>query len=396
MNRFRILTILVFPWIMFSGCNTLHNFQTIDMEILVPATVVFPKKPDTIAVRYNNFNAPYNPEFAEYSENNKQLTDSTNTDSTAAEVYYNYFLQTLKSTSFFDSVAEIERNIYSNIVLSDSLLKIAFPGLHDSIITGNISKKYTPAANFWSLAGNFQPEKENSVVKYLDPVRGLYTKEELTQLADSTNAQLLLSLDYFTTIDRKLSVDEQNTTGIFDVFVVAYWNFYDLETTQLSWFYDRVDTITWDYVEGLTQLPQRTEGILEAAEITAGQFADFLIPHWIEVQRIYYRSGQIDLKQTNRLVAEGKWLESAEIWKQHVNNPNKKIAAKCKFNMALACEMLNQFDAAVDWAVQSFLVFGQKNPVHAQNCLDYINILNQRKLDIKRIEFQTNPEAVSL
>jgi hypothetical protein len=81
---------------------------------------------------------------------------------------------------------------------------------------------------------------------------------------------------------------------------------------------------------------------------------------------------------------------------QHVNNPNKKIAAKYKFNMALACKMLNQFDAAVNWAVQSFLVFGQKNPAHAQNCLDYINILNQRKLNTKRIKFQTNPEAFPL
>lgn len=42
----------------------------------------------------------------------------------------------------------------------------------------------------------------------------------------------------------------------------------------------------------------------------------------------------------------------------------RKIAATSKFNMALACEMLNQLDAAVDWAVQSYHVFGQKNPVH--------------------------------
>jgi len=64
--------------------------------------------------------------------------------------------------------------------------------------------------------------------------------------------------------------------------------------------------------------------------------------------------------------------------------------------MALACEILGQLDAAVDWAVQSYLVFGQKNPVHEQNSLQYINILNQRKMDIKRIEYQFNPESVPL
>ncbi|MGC9354307.1 MAG: hypothetical protein ACP5D9_10740 [Mariniphaga sp.] len=72
----------------------------------------------------------------------------------------------------------------------------------------------------------------------------------------------------------------------------------------------------------------------------------------------------------------------------------RKTAAKSRFNMALAYEMLNQLNAAVDWAVQSYHVFGQKNPVHEKNCLDYIKILSQRKLDIKRIEYQFNPKPI--
>lgn len=38
----------------------------------------------------------------------------------------------------------------------------------------------------------------------------------------------------------------------------------------------------------------------------------------------------------------------------------RKIAATSKFNMALACEMLNQLDAAVDWAVQCHIMFSDK------------------------------------
>lgn len=390
------LTILLFAGFFPTGCNTLYQTKTVDIEIFVPANAIFPEKYDTIALRYNNFNADYNPNFAEYTENGKQLVDSTNTDSTAAEIYYDYFLQKLKTSSFFDSVAEVERNNYSKVFLSDSLLKIEFPGFEDSIITGNIPEKYALAANFWSLAGHFQPEKKISTVNYLDPELGLYSKTNLDQLADSTNAQLLLSLDYFTTMDRRLTVDEGIKTGIFNVFVVAYWNFYDLETNRLMYFYDRVDTITWDYITGIESLPSRESGILEAAEFSAGQFAEFLIPHWINVQRMYYKSGQVDLKKTDALVTQGKWFEAAEIWKQHVNNPNKKIAAKSRFNMALACEMLGQMDAAIDWAVQSYHVFGQKNPMHEQNSLQYINILNQRKMDIKRIEYQFNPEFLPI
>jgi hypothetical protein len=284
--------------------------------------------------------------------------------------------------------------IIRNLILSDSLLKMNFIELIDSSNSILIPEKYEPVANFWLMAGEFQPQKENSAVRYLDPLLGLYSREELIQLADSTNSKMLLSLDYFATVDRKYALNSLKTAELFDVFVIAYWNFYDLENLRLSYYYDRVDTVTWDFRERIEIFPPREEAIQKASEISAVQFAGFLIPHWIAVERLYYRSGQIDLKKTDALVAEEKWLEAAEIWRKHVKNPNKNIAAKCRFNMALACEMLGRLDAAVDWAVQSYHVFGQKNPVHEQNCLEYINILNQRKLDIKRIEYQINPESV--
>jgi len=390
------LAVLIFTGISFFGCNTLYNTKTIGIEIFVPGKAIFPEKFDTIAIRYNNFNATYNPNFAEYFENNKRLVDTTNTDSAAAEIYFDYFLQTLKASSYFDSIIEIERPDYSNSILLDSLLKLGFIESEDSLNSLIIPEKYKPATNFWSLAGGFQPQKESNKVKYLDPELGLYSKEELAQLADSTHANLLLSLDYFATVDRKYALDRQKTAEFFDVFVITYWNFYDLQNLRLSYYYDRIDTVTWDFRERIEIFPPRAEAIQKASEISGNQFAEFLIPHWIGVERLYYRSGQIDLKKTDAMVAEGKWLEAAEIWRKHVNNPNKNIAAKCKFNMALACEMQGQLDAAIDWAVQSYHVFGQKNPVHEQNSLEYINILNQRKLDIKRIEYQFNPEPISV
>ncbi len=67
-------------------------------------------------------------------------------------------------------------------------------------------------------------------------------------------------------------------------------------------------------------------------------------------------------------------------------NKNKSIAAKSMYNMALACEMSGNMDAAIDWAEKSFYVFGTKNGIHSTNCSDYIRILGQRKLDIKKIE----------
>jgi hypothetical protein len=105
---------------------------------------------------------------------------------------------------------------------------------------------------------------------------------------------------------------------------------------------------------------------------------------------MYYHSGNVELSKTDKLIEQGEWLKAAEIWKANIDNKNKKIAAKSMFNLALANEMSGNLDAAIDWAVKSFQVFEQKNEIHYQNCMEYIQIIGQRKLDIKTIDKQLN------
>jgi hypothetical protein len=104
------------------------------------------------------------------------------------------------------------------------------------------------------------------------------------------------------------------------------------------------------------------------------------------VERNYYKSRYTDLKVTYQLIKKQRWIEAAEILKRNVYNKNKIIAAKSMYNMAFVCEMNGEFDAAMDWAIKSFHVFGSKNQKHSDNCTKYINIIAQRKLDIRKIE----------
>ena len=61
-----------------------------------------------------------------------------------------------------------------------------------------------------------------------------------------------------------------------------------------------------------------------------------LTPRWEFVQRMYYRSGHVEMKKTEKMISEGKWLEAAAIWKANIDNKNKNIAAKSMFNLAPA------------------------------------------------------------
>lgn len=386
------ILILLFFLIVFQGCNTLYNTRTINIEIIEPGRVNVSPKYKNVAVKYNNCNVGYNPDFATYYEGNRKLTDTINWDSIASKVYYEIFVEHLIKQDFFDSVTVLNPTNFSGVKLVDSLIQ-KFDLEHDTIPTKG-EKIQEKLVSYFTRLTNLHPVelKHYSNSKTIDPELGLYSKQELKEIADTTNADILFSFDYYASLDGiKFSPDCY--TGYEKVKVMAFWNFYDLQSQKLQSLYTKIDTISWEINENgfyysIKELPPRKDAVLNAADITATRFAEHLIPHWIEVQRMYYYSGHVDIKKTDKLIKENRWMEAAEIWKANVNNPNKYIAAKCKFNMGLVCEMEGNLEAAVDWVVQSFHVLGAKNKEHYYNCTNYINILAHRKIDIKKIDFQ--------
>lgn len=392
--------------IFLQSCNTLVSVSTINLEIVVPGTIKIPSEYNKIAIRYNNANIAYNPNFARYYNDNKSLIDTINNDSVASRIYYQSFVDHLKYQQFFDTIIEIKEEDYSDIKLNDSLVYSQFDSLNpeDSIfpVARENVFSFTEMIN-----RNSAPDSQKTKIKLIDPEFGLYTKDQIKDIADSTKADLLFSLDYYASVDGVFSPNFKNedsdslkieqayipkrffATEI--VNVLSQWNYYDLKKLELIYSQRKLDTIKWDspaenIFQAIQKLPPRIDAVLNAADIAATKNVEFLVPHWIEVTRMYYKSGQVDLQKTEQLIKENRWLEAAEIWKKNTTNKNKSVAAKSMYNMALACEINGDFDAAIDWAVKSFHVFGSKNEIHAQNCQDYIRILGQRKVDIKKIE----------
>lgn len=394
MRFFYLPLLLILSLVVNQGCNTLYNTRTIEIEIAEPGKVKFPEAYRSIAVRNNNCNVSLNPLFARIVEGERLILDTTNLDSVAAEVYFDLFLENILKEQFFDSVHVLDQQKYSNVKIIDTIDLGKF-ATTDSAIRANIAPEEYAVASFAGFLKKYPISKTAyTATGYLDPEFGLYSEKKLKQIADTTGADVLLSLDYFATIDG-IHYMPEHYSAYERVHVFAYWNLYDLHERKLKTFFDRNDTINWiepaySASEAAERLPPRRDAVLNAADIAGSRFAHFLVPHWIKVERVYYRSGHVDLKKTDRLVDEGRWMEAAGIWKANVDNPNKSIAAKSMFNMGLACEMQGEIDAAIDWVVKSFYVFGQKNPTNFENCMQYIRILSQRKLDIKTIEHQLN------
>ena len=391
------------------SCDTLQNVSSVNFEIIIPGKMVIPSKYRKAAFRYNNSNVAVNPSFSYYFEDNKIIADSINTDSIASKIYYQVFIDHLKNQQFFDTILDLQPMDYSSIKINDSLVYESFD-MVDTTDFLNSNSANTDVYNFTKMLNHFSISDEKKIeTKFIDPEFGLYTKNEILQISDSTDADLFISFDFFTSADgifspnykKELSDSLNISTAIFNtnnyatevVNIISNWNFYDLKKQKLIYSYFKTDTIKWNkparfLKEAIKVLPPRMDALLNAADIAGRNFAEFLVPHWIEVERMYYRSGHLELKKTDELIKQNRWLEAAEIWKKNTTNKNKSIAAKSMFNMALACEMNGDMDAAMDWAIKSFYVFGSDNETHAYNCQSYIKILAQRKQDIKKIEKQ--------
>ncbi len=403
MSRNLNLTYLFVCGVILQSCYSMSNTSIVKFEVLVPGKVVIPKEYKNIAVRYNNANIAPNTHFSDYIEDNETFTDKTNLDSIASEIYFQNFITQLKNHRYFDSVVELKPMNYSDIELNDSLVYAQFK-LDEPADSGTqilVNKETLHFAQIVKSLSN--PDSVKSKTKFIDPEFGLYSQDDIQKIADSTSADLLLSFDYYGSIDGIFSpqyISDLSEKYIFSsfnlneateiVYVLSGWNFYDLKKSEMIYSHIKTDTIEWtepayNIKKAKKVLPPRRDAVLNAANIAGSNFAEFVTPHWIEVERMYYKSRQVELKQTEELIEQNRWLEAAKIWKKNTTNKNKTIAAKSMFNMALACEMNGDMDAAIDWAVKSFYA-RPKDLYHSGACKTYIFILGQRKLDIKKIE----------
>lgn len=123
------------------------------------------------------------------------------------------------------------------------------------------------------------------------------------------------------------------------------------------------------------------------AEYLGKAFGEIILPSWKKVERLYCRSKNDKMMMAEKYLLEGDYKKAAEIYKPQTKHKNRNIAAKAQFNMALACEMEGEMEAAHDWLVKSYSVFGW-NEDHKMNCRQYIKTLALRKKEFERLNVQ--------
>jgi hypothetical protein len=192
-----------------------------------------------------------------------------------------------------------------------------------------------------------------------------FTWPKVKEIASETYADLLISLEYFKLGHSVKSYpigrhDYTRFYGSLTNNIYAYWRVYDLNSQKVFADHLFTDTLIWEEYDdskiyvGL-QLPGFFSSASYSGYITGLEYAKKISPTWMDEERIYFHKGSKEMKNAVEFVSNNQWLDAASQWQMVLGKEGlkPKLGAKAAYNMAVANEMLGNFEVAIEWLNKS-------------------------------------------
>lgn len=126
-------------------------------------------------------------------------------------------------------------------------------------------------------------------------------------------------------------------------------------------------------VEAVEAVTGRTEAVQSVSRGIGRTYGRSVSPYWHRVARKYYVKGTDNFEIAKRRAQTGNWEGAAELWLAEVENPDRKIAGRAAYNMAIMSEIRGDLDAAIEWSRRAYEDFGDKL------ALRYVRLLQNRQ-----------------
>ena len=215
---------------------------------------------------------------------------------------------------------------------------------------------------------------------------------DVKKKCDTDSTDGLLALEYFNLSD-SLFINT-NFFGYYTIdyliFIKTIWKLYDPYNYQIDDYYSQSDTLKWKSIEltftdASSNFPTVEDMIIKSFNKAGTEYGKRIAPYWADgINRIYFIAGNKKFRLAKKYIRKNEWKKAAEFWNPQTLNPDKKIAARAAFNMALACEMQNRIDLAIPWIEKSDTL--SDNPITKK----YWKILETRLQVNKIIDSQLN------
>lgn len=221
----------------------------------------------------------------------------------------------------------------------------------------------------------------------------------LKAIVDSQQADAAIVLEnYQVVINDPVEIHFSPEYGYYGTMSVengSLWKVFERRSSSFVDDYLQKDTLFWDAAgssedEVIEQMPLLHTAAIQSCYYAGMKYVERIAPIWNTQQRMLLVPNNWDFYKALEYTRQNQWLRAVEIWRKHAYGKNKRLAAMACYNMAVASELYDNIDAALDWAARSYLI---KNKKYAE---DYIRLLEKRKqikLQLEQQPVENPPET---
>ena len=233
---------------------------------------------------------------------------------------------------------------------SDSLVKANYPTDSSLVVKAALALKQnleeSPVFSNYTFPVYNYKQKEGEA-------QGAY----IPQLANDIDADYLFTLDIINTkiwYDIAYNKESYASSNVLYSFV---FKFYDIRENQILDTYYMVDTLVIETTSDKTKDPISlfknliigNAAVIKACEQAGKDYAGLVTPQWVDEIRYYFNDDSREMTMAGMYVENQQWADATELWLNNTTSSNQRRAAMACYNMALACEMSDNFNLAIEW-----------------------------------------------
>ena len=283
------------------------------------------------------------------------------------------------------------RDVRRVLVVNNALVQPTDFG-HSTVLDGKnqggieVALDRVPLYNMFSLTQLLDGSGEMDLVELLDKSqnsstnyyqRMVLSQQRANELLQRYNVDALLVLNQLVLYDvvEAFLTEEGGYYAYMQAFAQSHWNVYYADRRPVRTI-TQADTLVWESnientrMQALNKLPNRQEALLYLASEVGTKLGQSLVPSWEPVRRYLYDDDHAYVQQGLEAFRYQRWQEAIGYWQQVANDESnvegrklkvkedKKAAAVATANMAIAYELLGDYDSACASANEACRLFG--------------------------------------
>ncbi len=206
----------------------------------------------------------------------------------------------------------------------------------------------------------FLKEEGIYVFKHYPDKDKVYDSDYIISLSDKSNSDIIIVVDSLTVGKGELNINselmgaEAYKMNFASAPIRYVINLYDGFTTEKLQRIDLTDTVYWELLsrsdfKDETIKHKALESMKDLIATIAENIVSFMLPSWATAERTVYLLPGANWRRAYDLLEEFRWREAMDIWMENTTIGDPLILSVAAFNMAVACELTERPELALQW-----------------------------------------------